>query len=139
MFGWLVNIDQTAIFIGTNIGDPQSYRIEILVQEKGVPIVGAEVELHSEVQASITDVQGIATFENVVPGDHRIVVRYDGKEITRKITAGGTAENMNITFEVKENNFIYLALAIILTGLIAFHIYRERKKPPYMFSKIGIR
>jgi len=61
-------------------------KIKVL-DEKGVPVVGAKVELHSEVQIAYTDSEGIATFSNVTDEDHQVIVTYGDIEITSNISS----------------------------------------------------
>lgn len=67
-----------------------------VVNPQNQPVVGAKVTIHSKVQETTTDKNGVAQFTNVEPGQHKILIAYSGYQ---------GEQNVNLTGEVKEFSF----------------------------------
>ncbi len=61
-------------------------KIKVL-DESGMPVVGAKVELLSDAQISYTDVKGIATFSNVTDENPQVMVTYGDIEIVSSLSS----------------------------------------------------
>lgn len=95
---------------------PDSYSVNIKVTDtKQKPIGGAKVTIHSKVQETTTDENGIARFEDVEPGDHRVLVAYNGFEGEQSINLTGDVKEFNLSITVEQKNVLTspLVMAII--------------------------
>lgn len=80
------------------------YEVNVLVKDKeNKPVEGALVTLYSKVQKATTDKNGIARFMNVEPGDHKVVIAYEGYlgEQSLNLTGEIKSFDLNITIEKK--------------------------------------
>lgn len=120
------------------------YNLSIKITENDIPVVGAKVELFSNVMSSVTDSEGIAKFFNVAEGTHKIVVTYNDKKIEKELVIDQNHNedipinvelNANITEKetksYKEYYIIFLTIVIFLIILILIN----RKKLIKMFHK----
>lgn len=99
------------------------------------PVGGATVTMHSDPQEAITDENGKVRFESVKPGEHRVLVAYDGYEGEQSIfLTGDTKEfTLNITLEMKNILMSRLFMAIVgamgvIIALLTFFLLRARFK-----------
>lgn len=81
---------------------PEGYRVKIkVVDEKKEPVLGASVTLYSTPREATTDENGVAAFENVEPGEHRVVVAFNGQSGEQKINITGDEETEEIDFTIQ--------------------------------------
>ncbi|MFA9289345.1 MAG: carboxypeptidase regulatory-like domain-containing protein [Weeksellaceae bacterium] len=107
-----------------------------VVDDNGNPVEGAKVTIHSKVQEAVTDSEGIAHFTDVEPGDHRVIVAYDGFEGEQALTLTGDVKeyNLNITVEKKtvvfstQSKVIIGVMSLIILALIVILIKQRRKQ-----------
>lgn len=118
--GWelKINCDETSQTdkAATEEAALDSYIVNVNVFGKSQePIGGATVTIHSDPQEAITDENGKVRFESVEPGEHRVLVTYDGYEGEQSIfLTGDTKEfTLNITLEMKSMLTSPQVLAII--------------------------
>ena len=113
----------------------EGYNVKIkVVDTKTNPVKGAKVTIHSKVQETTTDENGIAQFSNVEPGDHQVIIAYNNYEGEQKISLTGDVKEFSFTIQVKEtapfsNNIeriTIIVMGIVIVGLTIF-IYRARK------------
>jgi len=115
----------------------EGYNISVeVIDTNNNPVEGAKVTIHSKVQETITDKNGVATFSNVEPGEHKVLIAYDGYSGEQAINLSGDSKEykLNITVE-KKNNFASPQALILIGGLmfiiavllVPFLRFRSRK------------
>jgi hypothetical protein len=91
----------------------EGYKVNVKVtDDSNKPVKGAKVTMHSKVQETTTDENGIARFENVEPGDHRVLIAYSGFEGEQAINLTGDVKEFNLNVTVKPTN-VFLAPPVI--------------------------
>ena len=96
----------------------EGYQVKIkVIDQNNQAIVGAKVTLHSQVQETITNNQGVAKFANVKAGDHRIIVAYQHFQGEQPITLAGDVKEFHYTIQVKP------ILPFGLYGIITFLVF----------------
>ena len=101
------------------------YSLNLKVVDKNQqPVSGAKVTIHSEVQEGFTDENGSVRFENLEPGQHRVIVNYKDYEGEQAINLTGDAEEYAVTIVIERKNVLTSPLVIgiiaTLTGIIVF-------------------
>jgi hypothetical protein len=95
--------------------------VEVTDRDK-LPVKGAEVTLHSTIQKAVTDEKGVARFENVEPGVHRVLIAYQHFSGEQSINLSGesTEVTLNIVIERKSvlTSPIVIGIITILLGII---------------------
>ena len=72
-----------------------------VIDEKEKPVEGARVEIHSEVKSATTDKDGVATFENIPPGEHQILIAYNNQQGEQNINlTGDTIQEFKFTIQI---------------------------------------
>jgi hypothetical protein len=105
-------------------------RIKVIDSDK-TAVAGAKVTLYSTPQERSTDNEGIARFEKVEPGEHRVVIDHNGQTGEQKINIqeDSELEEVDFTIQIKSTSpfkdtkviatISGLALALIVTiGLL---------------------
>jgi LysM repeat protein len=83
----------------------EGLKLSVLVKDKNNhPISGASVTIHSKVQTAITDVQGVAHFENVEPGDHKVILAYQEYKGEQDLNLDGSVKELNLTLQIQVNS-----------------------------------
>lgn len=83
---------------------PHEYNLKIkLTNEKGGAVAGAKVILHSEPKETVSDEKGFATFSNVEPGEHTLIVQSDELNGEQNITIGGDDPNLVVTVTLRRD------------------------------------
>lgn len=78
------------------------YRVKIkVVDEEKKAVLGASVTLYSTPREAATDENGVAIFDNVEPGEHRVVVAFNGQSGEQKINISGDEETEEIDFTIQ--------------------------------------
>ena len=116
----------------------ESYIVNVNVFGKDQnPIGGATVTIHSDPQEAITDERGMVRFESVDPGEHRVLVAYNGYEGEQSIfLTGDTKEfTLNNTLEMKNILMSRLFIAIVggmglVIAALTFFLIRTKFKKP---------
>lgn len=99
------------------------------------PVKGAKVTLFSEPKEALTDEEGIAAFDNVEKGEHKIVIAYKGQTGKQKVNLGGKeTKEFDFTIQIKQTNplasplviLIVSSLTLIIVGLSVW-IYKIRR------------
>jgi len=100
------------------------------------PVKGAKVTLFSEPKEALTDEEGIAAFDNVEKGEHKIVIAYKGQTGKQKVNLGGKeTKEFDFTIQIKQTNplasplviLIVSSLTLIIVGLSVW-IYKIRRR-----------
>lgn len=75
----------------------------VVVDANNKPVGGANVMLYSEPKHSVTNSQGIASFDNVELGEHRALISYNGQEGEQKIEVddGTDVDKVDFTVQIK--------------------------------------
>ena len=100
------------------------------------PVEGATVTLHSNPQTTKTDKNGIASFNNVEAGDHKVLIAYNNFEGEQSINLTGNVKefDLNVTVQEKAISLSPLAygiigvMGIIIIGLIVLVVKLKRKE-----------
>lgn len=99
------------------------------------PIKGAKVTLYSEPKEAITDEKGIATFENVKAGNHKIVIAYKGQVGEQKVNLEGEIKEFDFTIQIKQTNpffnpyvILIIGFSILLVGFLTALLIRAKQK-----------
>jgi hypothetical protein len=79
----------------------ENYDVEIEIKHLGQPLVGAEVELHSEPRFAITDENGVARFTDVEKGEHSLKIAQNGYKARQKLNLTGDDKEVKVTLEVE--------------------------------------
>ena len=102
--------------------------------DEGVPIEGVKVTLHSRVQEKYTDVNGVAHFENVEPGDHKVLLAYEDFKGEQDLKVEGENKIQSVKMEVKmDSGFSSLEVRLVILGLVlvvgvlGFALYKSKR------------
>ena len=71
------------------------------MEEEKKPVAGAEVTLHSTPRKAVTDVEGVASFTDVEPGQHRVLIAYEGHEGEQTVNLQGDVKTFDLTVTVE--------------------------------------
>lgn len=93
--------------------------VEIAVKDDtGNPIEGIEVELHSDPKYSRTDENGIARFENVEQGEHKIYLTYEEYKGEEDLFVDGQDKQIDVELVVQLNSrFSSPAVAVVVATM----------------------
>lgn len=93
--------------------------VEIAVKDDtGKPIEGIEVELHSDPKYSRTDENGIARFENVEQGEHKIYLAYEEYKGEEDLFVDGQDKQIDVELVVQLNSgFSSPAVAVVVATM----------------------
>ena len=108
----------------------QIHDLLLTIVLSGKPLVGAQVELHSDPQYGTTDENGQVRFANVEKGEHTLVVAHSEYKAKQKINVAGDSreQSVEITLEVKESwlpNWAWLSIIAVLATVICFLILKS--------------
>lgn len=90
-----------------------------VLADNNQPVVGATVTLHSKVQMAKTNKDGVAHFENVEAGEHKVFLAYNGYNGEQKLTVDGTNKEQTLTIQVKMNNGFSSPLVLSVIGIMS--------------------
>lgn len=100
------------------MASPATYSIDVKVVQDGKPVGNTEVLLHSKVQTGKTNEQGIVHFDNVEPGDHTILLAYNGDKLEQKVKLEGEDTNKVIVLNVNAPTERFSKEAIIIISIL---------------------
>lgn len=110
--------------------------VKVLGEDKR-PVVGATVTLHSKIQTAKTGKDGIAHFENVEKGEHKVSLAYNGYKGEQKLTLDGSKKQETLTVEVKLTGFslpfvitviVVMGLIIVAAIIVIIFLFQKNKK-----------
>ena len=112
------------------------YQIKVtILDESGEPIEGAKVTLYSEPITKYTDGDGVVIFENVSPGEHKIVVEHKGQIGEQRVVLSGQVETFDfrITLEPTDpftelNVIAIIGILTLIIGFLLVWIVRLRRR-----------
>ena len=108
--------------------------LTIIINSRNQPLIGANVELHSDPRYGTTDSGGQVVFTGVEPGQHELIVRYGRRVASSIILVGATQAEPIQTITVVFNDppwytlwssWVGIAVALLVGLLIGF--YRRRR------------
>lgn len=118
----------------------KGYTVKIKVTDKvGKPLKGVRVVLYSDPREEKTNESGIATFTDVSPEKHSVVIKTDGQTFTQEIDVKESANPSSVqSYSVKTQKapdtsllvgayLILVALIIVLLAVIVWISYKKRK------------
>jgi hypothetical protein len=98
-------------------------------------VAGAKVTIHSKVQETTTDKNGIARFPNVEPGDHKVLIAYDGYKGEQAINLTGDVKEFSFNIQVKQQNAFLnpqvvgvIGILFVVIGVMAFMLIKAKRK-----------
>jgi len=101
----------------------EGYVVKIkVVNPQNNPVVGAKVTIHSKVQETTTDKDGIALFNNVEQGQHKVLIAYANYNGEQNINLTGNIKEFDINIQVKPNNAFLNTQVISVIGIMAIII-----------------
>jgi hypothetical protein len=119
-----------------DVSEQEGYTVQVKVVDlEQNPIGGARVELHSTPRVTTTDDDGIARFEDVEAGDHKIAIEYNGQRGEKDVTlTGDTIEEFNFTIQIEPTSpfkdskvlMVIGGLGVVVIGLMAFVFVKVR-------------
>lgn len=99
------------------------------------PLAGVQATLHSKVQITKTDKNGVAHFTNVEKGEHQVLLAYNDYTGEQHLTVDGTKKEQTLIMQVKLTNgipwgwFIMNSLvSISIIGCLIFFLLKKRNK-----------
>jgi tripartite motif-containing protein 71 len=113
----------------------EGYLVKVkVVDEDTNPIKDAKVTLHSEPRETITDENGEAIFEKVEPGEHQILIAYQGQIGEQQVNLEGEVKGFAFTVQVKPTNPFLSSgvisafgfLLLVIAGLLLW-VFRMKK------------
>ncbi len=109
-----------SITIIPDTGQKTLVDVSIKVEDENKNAVqGAVVTLYSTPRQEITDVNGIAHFNSVESGEHRVVIEYRNKKAEQTIFVPSDGDEISFSIEVKPANPTYNRWAIAGIGVLA--------------------
>lgn len=106
----------------SNLNDDR-YEVNIkVVNTNKEPVKGAKVTLHSDPRETTTDENGLATFEDVESGDHKILIMYNNFQGEQSINLSGDTKEFNLNITVTEKKVMFSPVANIIIGLLVLVI-----------------
>lgn len=98
-----------------NTTKEHAYSMNIQVKDtNNKPVAGATVQVHSKVQEAITDKEGIAHFSNLEPGNHTVLVAYNGYKGQQSLNLTGDTKHFDLTIKVQPQN-VFVSPQVIAT------------------------
>jgi len=97
----------------------KGYTVKIkVVDDKNKPVAGAKVTIHSKVQETTTDKNGIAQFANVEQGDHKVLIAYGGYNGEQSINLTGDVKEFKFNIQVKQQSAFLNPQVIGVIGIL---------------------
>ncbi len=119
--------------------NPQGgYEVKIkVVDTNKKPVAGAKVEIHSKVQEAFTNSDGVAYFNEVEPGNHKVLIAYNNYKGEQYLNLAGEVEEFNLTVTVKPENVLLspqliwiVGIVILATAAVCFLVFLITKRLP---------
>lgn len=137
--GWQLTIScetQDENSVGED-GEQAGYEVNVKVMdEEKKPVAGAEVTLHSTPRTATTNDDGVASFADVEPGQHRVVIAYGDYQGEQSVNLEGDVKvfDLNVTVEQKDVTvsksawvIIGILSAVIIVLTLVVFWYRRRR------------
>jgi LysM repeat protein len=118
--GWTLKIGcetNTTAQSGTQT-NPTSYKLKVKVTDtSNKPVAGAKVTLHSDPKESTTDKNGLASFDNVEPGQHQLAIAYNNYEGQQTINVTGQAQEIDLNITIQPKNVLLSPTVLVVIGI----------------------
>ena len=75
------------------------------------PVEGAKVTLHSKVQEAITNIDGIAEFKNVEPGEHKVLIAYNNYTGEQSLNLSGNNKDFDLKVTIQQKDKLQISTA----------------------------
>ncbi len=99
------------------------YEVKVKVTDaQNKPIAGAQVTLHSNPQTATTDKDGIAHFQNVEPGEHRVTIAYTNHQGEQTVNLTGEVKEFELNIQIKPVNPFLAPPVMAVIGLLILAI-----------------
>lgn len=111
-----------------------SYDVKVkVIDTNKKPVEGAKVTIHSKVQETTTDKNGIAQFNSVEPGQHKILIAYSGYSGEQSVNLTGDVKEFNFNIQVKQTNAflnpqVIAVIGVLILALVSTVIFLLRAK-----------
>ncbi|MCB9813257.1 MAG: carboxypeptidase regulatory-like domain-containing protein [Pseudomonadales bacterium] len=108
-------------------------RIKV-IDEHEQPVEGAKVTIYSKVSEALTDDNGLVIFNNIDPGEHRVLIAYDNYEGEQSLQLNGEVQQFDLTITIKKRNILVSPIVLIIiaglifTSFILFFLLFKRTK-----------
>lgn len=101
----------------------QGYDVRVKVVDTGKqPVIGAKITIHSKVQEAVTDKDGMVKFSDVEPGEHRILITYQGFEGEQSVNLTGDVKEFSLNITIQPKTILFSTYAIAIIGILIFAI-----------------
>lgn len=121
--GWVLKINCEGGIHIVDEAPKEGYVVKVkVVDDNNQPVEGASVTLHSTPRTEITDSSGIALFQNVESGDHKLIIKYDKFEGEQSINLTGNTKEFDLNISVEEKPFSLSPLGFIIIGFMSLII-----------------
>ena len=95
------------------------YDVKIkVVDTNKKPVEGAKVTIHSKIQETVTNKDGIAQFKNIEAGDHKILIAYNNFEGEQSVNLNGNVKEFDLNVTVQQKAIILSPLAYGIIGIM---------------------
>lgn len=98
----------------------KTYELHLKLKNGDKPLVGAQIELHSNPKIGVTDQNGELILRDIEPGEHTLKVAYQDVTTEQKIQFEGEKETVELTVNVtlQAKKFIWWHWLMISVGMI---------------------
>ncbi len=97
----------------------EGYHLNVkVIDEKNDPIKGAKITIHSKVQESITDDNGLVRFEDVEQGQHQVLIAYNGYQGEQTVNLTGDIKEFNLNFTIQMKPVLFAPQVLIIIGVM---------------------
>ena len=132
--GWTLKINCSSIGNKdeSSLESGSGLKVQVkVVDTKNNPIENAKVTIHSKVQEAWTNSEGIAEFNQVEPGDHKVIIDHDNYQGEQNINLSDNPEikihRLDIVVKKQKFNFSpWLILPVVI--ILLFLIYRRKRE-----------
>ena len=97
------------------------------------PISGVLVTIHSKVQQATTDKNGTVKFENVEPGDHKVILAYNDYNGEQALTINESSKDQVLTLQIELKKGVSWSVFLLVIGslsalsiLLLIFIYKQK-------------
>lgn len=99
----------------------EGYNLKLrVVDSREIPVAGATITIHSEVQTATSDADGYVVFHGLEEGKHTLTIEFSGYTGEETIALSGQEKDLKIELKLKPQTYLISPLAwlIILTLLL---------------------
>jgi hypothetical protein len=116
-------VSKTSDIAPTPTPEVTTYSIKISVKDtQDKPVEGAVVTMHSKVQTAKTDKEGIAHFDNVEKGEHKVLISYNNYQGEQALNLNGDVTEYNLNVKVQPQNVFMAPQVMGIIGILSIII-----------------